>query len=128
MAQLRVSVRSLALSASLVFAVSCRGDRYQILERKDGTLVRLDRHSGQIMLLEGGAMTVVQEPTGNLIDSALGIRRSWPKQNIPAGDSTLVASLQTVWRSGNVYYQLTVTSAKGLQSVLRRSTTFGPQF
>jgi len=124
----RFAVVGPAISLILLLLLSCGTDRYQLLERKDGTLVRLDRRSGQIVLLDNGSMTVVPEPTSASDDAVLGVRKRWPDEKIPIGDSTLTASLQTLWRGGNVFYRLTVNPGKRLQSVLRRSSNYGQHF
>lgn len=117
------------VSASLLVSTSCQNDRYQLLERKDGVVVRLDKRTGQIMLVNGTIMNAVAEETPTSHDSILGRTKNWPDQSVPVqGDSALKLSLRTLWRDGRVFYQFTVSPARRLERVLRRSSRFGASF
>lgn len=95
-----------------VGALGCVADRYEIKEDQQGRIVRIDKRTGEIAVLEGDKFEVKTPPgfwrslLGNQRD--LSEPKSWPTRAIePLGaDSAL---LGTSWRNGNLYYKLSLS-------------------
>src|SRR5687768_11661827 len=66
----------------------CGGERYELHERKDGSLVRLDRRTGDLAVVSDTEIVRVKEMPELPPDTTFGKRRTWPTHTIPMeGDS-----------------------------------------
>ena len=114
---------------AMLLSLSCGTNRYELLERKDGTLARLDRWTGKIVIVEGSTMSPVPEPSSSPLDSLVGVSKTWPAQKIPVpADTALNVHVRSVWHAGKVFYNLTISPAKRLQGILRNSPRVDQEF
>ncbi|MDD8018870.1 MAG: hypothetical protein PHP42_10895 [Bacteroidota bacterium] len=85
------------------FFVGCdRFSEYEISKSDGGRIYRLNKHNGEVSLIDGFNIIVLREPT----EQALKIK-SWPTITLPSVDSVKL-NLKTCWREGKMYYILNV--------------------
>ena len=87
---------------------SCDQNRYEIKEDKTGRMVRLDRRTGEISVLEGDKLVKVKGPDEQRRERefvhGLASAKLWPDAELTQLD-TSTAELTTSWRDGFLHYQ-----------------------
>src|SRR5262245_60587661 len=119
---LRRNTGVLVLVVGLFASVGC-ADRYQIVQDKDGRTVRLDRRTGDVVVIVNDRLIVpkseqqqaaeeaanrLEEAARRQKEEALTIPRTWPTQpfkTIGVDSGTLT----TAWRNGTLRFQLQLT-------------------
>jgi hypothetical protein len=103
--------------------LGCSGERYEVLETKDGRTVRLDKRTGQLATVVEGRLVPIQ-PLVFQEDSILSRTKHWPNDTLPIDkDSNVVASLTTKWVDGLLYYNFDIAPASAIAKNV--SSSFG---
>ncbi len=85
----------------------CKGERYEMKEDKQGRIIRLDRRTGEVTVLEGDSLIHIISPKDL---GALSEAKSWPIE-ILSQLGGILANLKTSWRKGQLYYLYSVSPA-----------------
>lgn len=96
---------------AIISLSSCDQNRYEIKEDKAGRMVRLDRRTGEITVLEGDKLVKLKDPDAQRMENTLVERlaspKVWPEVELPQLDKSKV-TLKTLWRNGHLHYQFSL--------------------
>ncbi len=88
---------------------------YKLITSQNGRVYRIDKSSGEVSLVEGFTITKLQEPKTEEESKQEELKLfkaiTWPTIKLPGTTITLV--LRTIWREGNIYYQLNASPYEG---------------
>jgi len=102
---MRINVIIVILTgASILFGCTDSEDRYQLIEKKDGQVVRLDKKTGGMAILNGEGLVGVNEPTES---SKLLEPIDWGHIAMKQSGIDSVY-LSTIWREERVFYKLRI--------------------
>ena len=107
---------NLYLAAGLALLIACGGDRYELKQDKFGRTVRLDKRTGEVVILEGDTLRKVRSEEELAADqkeaevraAALSKPKLWPPTDFPQIGVTS-AELTTSWRDGRLLYRLNLS-------------------
>lgn len=101
---------SIAVALLLFVALSCQRDRYEIKEDKLGRTIRLDKKTGEIMILDGNKLVKVkkEDELRVVLKQNLAEPKYWPATHIPQ-IGVERATLVTILRSGHLQYVLHIS-------------------
>ena len=85
----------------------CKGERYEMKEDRQGRIIRLDRRTGEVTVLEGDSLIQIISPKDL---EKLSEAKSWPTETISQLGG-IKANLKTSWRKGQLYYLYSVSPA-----------------
>ena len=83
----------------------CKGERYEMKEDRQGRIIRLDRRTGEVTVLEGDSLIHIISPKDL---EALSEAKSWPIETLSQLGG-IIANLKTSWRKGQLYYLYSVS-------------------
>ena len=107
---LKGHIMRLFVVALAFFALSCsNGGNYQLSTGEGGKLYRLNKSSGEVCLIEGYTITKLRQPStteeSRQVERKLLQPNDWGSETLPTSPQ-ITLTLKTVWRDGNLYYQL----------------------
>ena len=106
----------IALLSTMVILCSCDSERYEIVQSNSGTLIRLDRKTGEVAIISGNKLVLAKTPDETAAEEADAQKRAgalesprvWPIVEVKQIGVTS-ADLTTAWRSGRMLYRFQVT-------------------
>lgn len=106
----------LLLSLAVVAICSCGCSRYEVKEDKEGRTVRVDRWTGDMVLVAGNTMTKLKSPEELEKDeqeakkraATLAVPRMMPPIAIPQLGNGVTAHTRMMWRDGVLHFQLSI--------------------
>jgi hypothetical protein len=117
----RSHLRPASVLVWFILGGACSSDRYELRQSRQGSLYRLDKRTGSVYLVSDSQLlrlSAVAEDTNALLRTP----HQWPSLHYRfGGDSTIVATLTTMWASGRVHYILRFQPTRPFYSALRRS-------
>lgn len=131
---IRVPIVYVLVLSTLGFA-SCENNRYELQKDDSGRIIRLDKKTGDVVVIEGDKTVKVksqkeqeaEERTTKAILTDLAKPKEWPSQEIPElGVFSTV--MITSWREGLLYYQLSMSPVPEKFETSRSRSSFVVSF
>lgn len=96
----------------LLFLANCGDtDRYQIEQDKNGRTIRLDKRTGEVVIISGDKLIHPASPDQEAAENlALSTEKDWSSRDFPQLQNVTV-KLSTSWADGWMYYKIGVTPA-----------------